>query len=99
MTSEEIGEFFAWIGMNRAVNSGRRGSRTFAHVSTATDITGVLWSGGIDPATDREEAVGGPLSRVGDDLVKVGQEALGLGSNLGVRWRSEKWRVPREWFR
>jgi hypothetical protein len=45
----------------------------------------MLWSGGIDPATDREEAVGSPMSRVGDDLVKKVQKALGLGNDLSVR--------------
>jgi len=50
----------------------------FAHVGAATDFAGMLGFGGIDPATDREEAVGSPMSGVGDDLVKEKRKALGL---------------------
>jgi len=54
----------------------------FTHVGTAAYLTGMLWSSGVDPATDREETVRGPMCGVGDDLVKEGQKTLGLENSF-----------------
>lgn len=44
--------------------------KTFAHIRTASNSTGVLWAGRIDPSADLEKPGGIPFCAIRDDLLE-----------------------------